>query len=561
MAQEIQTTRKRVLSRKAALTAERQSWLSHWRDIAEYQLPRAGRFLSSDRNKGDKRNDKINDNTGIFALRTLAAGMMAGMTSPARPWFRLSFRDKEILKVPGVNRWLYDSAALMRAIFAQSNTYRTLHGMYEELGAFGTAAAFVLPDFNDVIRMYPMTIGEYSLGTNYRGEVDTLVREFEMTVGQIVEEFGIENVSFNVKNMWDTNRFDQWVKLIHLVEPNRNRDTSLKDAKGKKFSSTYIEAGSDNDDKPLRLSGFNKFPLLTPRWTVTGNDIYGRSPGMECLGDVQQLQHQQLRKAQGIDYQVLPPLQVPSAYKEFSKARLPGGVFFVDSPGPGQGVRSAFEVNLNLDHLRADIMDIRERIKSAYYADLFLMLANDNRSGITATEVAERHEEKMLMLGPVLERLHNEMLSPLIEITFERCAESGILPEPPEQLQGMTFEVEFISTLSQAQKAVSAGAIDQVLTRIGNLAGAAPQALDKIDGDKIVDEWVDMFGVNPSLFRNDDETTAIRQQREQAAKMQQLAQAAAPAAQAAQAAKTASDIDPESLDNISNLFQGYMGST
>jgi hypothetical protein len=184
---------------------------------------------------------------------------------------------------------------------------------------------------------------------------------------------------------------------------------------------------------------------------------------MEALGDVKQLQHEQLRKAQGIDYQTNPPIQVPTRTRAQAHARLPGGVMFVDAAGAQGGVRSAFEIQLNLQHLLADIQDVRERIRGAFYADLFLMLANDQRSGITATEVAERHEEKLLMLGPVLERLHNELLSPMIDMTFDYASDAGILPEPPEELQGQELNIEFISTLAQAQRMVSAQGMDRLL--------------------------------------------------------------------------------------------------
>ena len=420
--------RQRILARKAALTSERSSWISHWRDISDYQQPRAGRFFATDRNRGDKRANNILDNTAVFGVRTLAAGMMSGMTSPARPWFRLEIEDKDLMESGAVKAWLHASAGILRAIFASSNTYRSLHTIYEELGLFGTASSIVLPDFDTVIHHYPLTAGEYSLATNYKGVVDTLCREFQMTVAQIVDQFGIDNCSETVRNMYNQRQLDAWVDVVHMIEPRKDRDYGKKDSKNMKFSSCYLEAGRDNNDKFLSESGFENFPVLAPRWVVTGNDIYGSSPGMECLGDVKQLQHQQLRKGQAIDYQVNPPLAVPTKYKEAARARLPGGVFYVDSVGQGQPVRSAFEVNLNLQHLMMDIQDVRERIRSSYYADLFMMLANDNRSGITATEVAERHEEKLLMLGPVLERLQNELLAPLIDIAFNYAMRPAFCP-------------------------------------------------------------------------------------------------------------------------------------
>lgn len=547
--------KQRLLARKSALWTERSSWITHWREISEHQQPRAGRFVVTDRNRGDKRANKILDNTAVFGARTLAAGLMSGITSPARPWFRLEIRDKELMESAAVKTWLHDTTELLRTIFASSNTYRALHTIYEELGLFGTAASVVLPDFDNVIHHHPLTVGEYALATNHKGEVDTLCREFQMTVAQMVEKFGKENCSRTVQDLFAKGAYDTWVDVVHMIEPRRERDINKRDAKNMRFASIYLEPGHDSaGDKYLSESGFKRFPVLAPRWVVTGNDVYGTSPGMECLGDVKQLQHQQLRKGQAIDYQVNPPLQVPTRYKEATKARLPGGVFYVDSAGQGAGVRSAFEVNLNLQHLGLDIADVRERIRSAYYADLFLMMQGDTRSGITATEVAERHEEKLLMLGPVLERLHNELLSPLIDVTFDLAEEAGILPAAPPELEGMDLNVEFISVLAQAQRAVATQGMDRLLGTVGGLAQMKPDVLDKINFDQVVDDLASAYGVNPKIVLPDDQVAALRDQRAQAMQMQQVA-ASMPAM--VQGAKTASEIDTNNLGDVMQSLQGY----
>lgn len=143
--------RKLLLSRWGQLRNERESWMAHWKEISDYLLPRSGRFFVDDRNRGDKRHNNIYDSTGTRALRVLAAGMMAGMTSPARPWFRLTTSDPQLDESAAVKAWLADVTRLMQMVFAKSNTYRALHSMYEELGAFGTAGTIVLADFNSVI--------------------------------------------------------------------------------------------------------------------------------------------------------------------------------------------------------------------------------------------------------------------------------------------------------------------------------------------------------------------------------------------------------------------------
>ena len=517
----MKTKRQQLLTRWGHLRSERATWWSHWQEITTYLLPRNGRYFEQDRNKGHRRHNSIYDNTGTRALRTLGAGMMAGATSPARPWFRLGTTDPDLNEFPPVQLWLADVTERMQLVFTKSNTYRTLHGIYEELGAFGTAGSIILPDSKNAIHHYPVTIGEYAIATDYKGRVNTLYREFQKTVGELVREFGYNKCSTSVKNLYDRGSLDQWVTVIHAIEPrdDRERDFNKEDNMNMKYKSCYFEQGGDGE-QVLRESGFRDFPAVVPRWGIAGGDIYGNSPGMEALGDVKQLQHEQLRKAQGIDYQTKPPLQVPSYMKNRDVDSLPGGVTFVD--GQQGKIETAFNVNLNLNHLLQDIQDVRGRINSSFYADLFLMLANATDTRMTATEVAERHEEKLLMLGPVLERLHNELLDPLIDNTFNRMIEAGLIPPAPEELQGTELNVEFVSMLAQAQRAIGTNSVDRYTNTMGMIAQMKPDVLDKFDSDKWANAYAQMLGINPELIVPDKQVARIRQERAQA--QQQMAQ-------------------------------------
>lgn len=545
-----------------ALVAERSSWFSHWQEISQFILPRSGRFVTQDRNRGDKKHNNIYDSTGCRAHRTLAAGLMAGITSPARPWMRLSVSDQQLADVGSVKAWLNLVTKKMLQVFAQSNTYRALHAIYGELGGFGTACHVLLDDFEDVIRFYPMTIGEYCLTMDDRGVINGMYRQFDITVAQCVNWFGFEKCSTATQNMYSNGQgLDKWITILHVIEERTDRDQSAPGAKDKRFCSVYLEY-SINENQFLKESGFDKFPGLAARWEVTGNDIYGASPAMEALGDVKQLQQEQLRKSQVIDLKTLPPLQVPTSYKGHEVDTLPGGTTYVDSTGPGTGIRNAFEVNLDLNALLEDIKDVRQRINASFYADLFMMLINDDRSGVTAREVQEKHEEKLLMLGPVLERLHDELLTPLIDITFDKMMSAGIVPPPPQELQGQAIKIEFVSVLAQAQKAVGLASLDRLLTMVGSVASVKPEVLDKLDADAAVDAYADMLGVDPQLIVPDDVVAQVRAQRAQA---QQAAQAAAAAPAAAATAKSLSQTntdpgDPNALNDVINRFSGYTGT-
>lgn len=548
--------RKLLLSRWGQLRNERESWMAHWKEISDYLLPRSGRFFVEDRNRGDKRHNNIYDSTGTRALRVLAAGMMAGMTSPARPWFRLTTSDPQLDESAAVKAWLADVTRLMQMVFAKSNTYRALHSMYEELGAFGTASTIVLADYTSVIHHYPLTTGEFAMAADHRGQINTLYREFQMTVAQVVREFGRSNCSPTVQTLFDRGALEQWVTVMQAIEPRVDRDLTKRDDRNMAWKSIYFETGG-NEDQILRESGFKEFPALCPRWAVSGGDIYGNSPAMETLGDIKQLQHEQLRKAQGIDYKTKPPLQAPTSLKSRDVDTLPGGISFVDAAAPNGGIRSAFEVNIDLSHLLNDIQDVRERIKGGFYADLFLMLANGTNPQMTATEVAERHEEKLLMLGPVLERMHNEILDPLIEMTFSRMVEANIVPPPPDELQGIELNVEFVSMLAQAQRAIATNSVDRFVGNLGAVAGIKPEVLDKFDADRWADAYADMLGIDPELIVPGDQVALIRKQRAEA---QAQAQQAAMLNQGADTAQKLGSVDTSqqsALTDVTRAFSGY----
>lgn len=555
--------RTEYMRRWGSLTLERSSWITHWQELSEFILPRSGRFLITDHNDGAKRHNSIYNSTATRAIRILQAGLMSGMTSPARPWFRLAPADLDLVENESVRDWLERAGRIMREVFARSNTYRALPMIYEELGVFGTGVSLVEPNFENVIHHHPLTAGEYCLALDEYGSPNTLYREFEMTTSQLIEKFGEENVSQHVKNLHTSSKVrDVWVPVMHVIQPNGDYDVRKRIKTKMPFTSCYFEKNS-HEDRLLREGGYKRFPSLAARWDAKGGDIYGQAPGMEALGDVKQLQHNEFRADQAIDYMALPPVALPTSSKGKDVDMLPGGVSYIDSIGAGQGARSLFDVRMDISHLDAKTQRIERRIHEAFYADLFLMLTLDNSGReLTAREVAERHEEKLLMLGPVLERLHNEALKPLIDITFEHIVEAGLLPPAPEELSGAELNVEFVSVLAQAQRAVGIGAIDRFVMTLGTLQPFKPDVFDKVDGDQVADEVADMLGVDPKLVVSDEKVALVRKDRAAAQAAQQQAALAEQAASAAQKLGSVKTSEPNAFTDLtSGQFSGYSGPT
>ena len=544
--------------RHSALTLEQSSFIDHWKDLQTYEMPRRGRFLSTDRNKGDKRYGNIYDNTALLALRVLASGMMAGLTSPARPWFRLGTPDPGLMKFGPVKEWLELVERMMRDIFTQSNLYNVLPATYAELGGFATGAFLVAADFDDVIRCYPYTVGEYKIATNDKGFVDTIYNDMPLTVGQIVQKFGLDNVGSATKNAYDKGNTEEWKVVRHAIEPNDKRIPSMKDAQNMPWRSVYWEAGDTTTREPLLVSGYNSFPCMVPRWHVLAGDVYGtQCPGMDALGDTKQLQIMTKRKGQGLDKVVNPPLLAPSSLRNKRVSSLPGDLTFDDTQTGMVGLRPLYEVNFPFREVTEDIIDVRTRIDKAHYVDLFMMLSQSTRREITAREIEEKHEEKLLMLGPVLERLNDELLDPLIDRTFELMVEAGVVPDAPPELEGVELKVEYISILAQAQKAVGVSGINALMQYVGGVAQMHPAVVDKIDFETSVDIVAEMHGVPPKIVRDDDGVEEVREDRRQTEQMQT---ALASAAQAAPIAKDLSQADTEGKNLLTDLQEATSGA-
>jgi hypothetical protein len=527
--------RQRLDRRMSQLKTERdRGWLPLWRDISDYIAPDMGRWNLTDANEGKRRDQRIINSTSRAALKILASGMFSGMTSPSRPWFKLATPDAALMEFGPVKSWLHQAERVMQDVFARSNLYNVLPTLYGELGGFGIGAIACMPDDDEFVRFYNFTAGSYMAATSSRQQVDTLYREFRMTARQMEQQFGRDAMSQAAQSLLSSNP-DAWIDVCHAVEPNDKRDSGRPDNRNMPFRSVYWEKGGDSDAL-LRQSGFQTSPIMVPRWDVNGENVYGHGPGSVALGDTKALQLMEKRKAQMLEKLVNPPMGAPASLRGQRASILPGDITYLDMTNVGQQFAPLHEINPSAyTALRGEIEAHEERINSAFFVDLFLMISSmdDVR---TATEIAARKEEKMLMLGPVLERMNDELLDPLIDRVFNLMIEQSsprwsgllpgkpLLPPPPQELAGMDLNVEYVSILAQAQKALGVTGIERVVSFAGNLAGIYPDIVDKLNLDQAVDEYAGMSGVPPTIIRSDDEVGQIRKARADAAQAEAMNQ-------------------------------------
>lgn len=554
--------RQRILTRWGTLKKEREPYMTQWLEISEHITPSRGRFLiGKNRNESRSRWNRIVDSSAVRAANILAAGLMSGMTDPSSQWFALTTGTPNLDEAQAVKVWLDQVQRIMEMAFTRTNTYQALHQGWRDVGTYGVMAMVIAEDDREVFHCYPLSVGEYAIGVDDRGVPDTLYRRFIMTAAQLVARFGRSKLSADVLRNFDAGQVDHEYKLIHAIEPRFDRQYGKRDSRNMPWRSVIIQIDSDGTkDGILEESGFNEFPCVVGRWGASASDVYSEeSPGMVALGDVRQLQHEQKQKGNSIDYIVNPPLIMPTAARDNEDDFEPGGRIYLDAPAQKDAVQSAWQVQMDINALRQDIAEVQQRINQAFSVDMFLMLSGQQMGKMTATEVAERHEEKLMMLGPVLSRLNNEVLKPLIERTFSILYRAGQLPPAPPELAGIELSIEYTSMLARSQRAIRANSLDQFLQRIGQVAQFDPNVLAKIDSFRIVDEYADYLSVAPSVVvpteQAQQKIEAQQQAQQQAQQAEQMQQAADAVSKLGRVPADGSTVGGQAVQGMQELAQ------
>lgn len=546
-----------VVGRLMGLRVNRYSWWTHWRELADYFLPRRYKWIitPNQMGRGSPINQHILDSTGVICGRNLAAGLVSGKSSPTRPWFRLRVGKIDSTQTSPISLWLAECERLLYLIFAESNFYNSIAQFYYDLVIFGTATLLCYEDFDNVVRWYNPCAGEYYIDIDGKYRPTIFYREFTMTVGAVVDEFGIENVSDAVAQLYnDTGGANRTRELIvaHAIEPNDDGNAgrfgipdrwAFREVYWEWGGSTSPQGGSNQPPGFLRKRGYYESPAIICRWDLVSNDAYGRSPAMDALPDQKQIQLETKRKAQAIDKMVNPPLVADVQLKNQPASLLPGGITYVNgyTSSGKPGFSSVYDTKFPVAEITEDLNEAKARISKTFFNDVLMTASQfETRSNVTAMEWDMRKSESMVLLGPALERIDHEGLSKCIDRVFSVASRVGILPPAPQEIQGQMINVDYVSMLAQAQQAAASGGIERLFQIAGNLVAVDPSVMDNIDVDYSLDKYSKLLNNDPKMIRSPEALAAIRQQR---ADQQAQAQQAQMAEQYAKAGANLSNTD------------------
>jgi hypothetical protein len=553
-------------SLRAQMESDRATWDPHWQDLTAFFAPRAASWDYSDTNIGNRRDSDLINETAIECRHTLAAGMASGMTPQASKWFSISADDDALDQDLEVRDFCEKVEAKVRKVFLKSNVYSALLNLYDEEGFLGTSAFLLLEDKQTVVRAYEYQIGRYYLSTDNTRRVSILLRVLYMTASQIVEEFGYKNCSTVIQNLYNSpagGNKEVRQPVVHVIL----KGDHFQEVPGKPnwpWVETYYEMGAYSQGQKyglLRQGGYPETPFMIGRWRVMGENVYAECPGMDCLGSVMSLQSWEDRTAQGVERQLNPALVASTEVDPRKLTTLPGDIIFVNSKDASKALTSAYQVDFHIEGAIKMIERIEARIQTLMYSTIFQAVTDAEREK-TAEEVRALQQEKMHVLGPVVERNVEEVLQPLVVRTIGILERRGELPPIPPQMRMKNgsvrkFKLEFVSILAKAQRMAGINTIVQWVQFAASQAAASPDALDVVNMPEAIREYGDLADVPAHLIRSKEEAQKMADARNQAA---QQAQAAKNANMMAPAVTAAASAKPDGTDLISKMLPGLAGA-
>ena len=484
---------------------KRGTWETHWQQIADLMHPFDDNFITRE-SPGTEKMTFIFDSTPIPANQLLASGLFSMLTSPAQKWFEIQMMNTMFMEFRPIRLWLEAVSDIMYFEInkPQAHFNTAMHELYLEYGAFGNGILFVGETLDrQNLRFQSLPLSESYLSEGAEGLMDSLFRKYPRTVRQLVEKFGYDAQTDKVKKLFDDHKIDQVIKCVHAILPARDYDL--------KSPYPFVSIYANMECKDIIAgSVFNELPFMAPRFYKNPWEQYGRGPGTTALPDIKMLMEVMRTTLRAAQKATDPPLMAPDEGFLNPVRTTPGGINFYRAGTQDKIEPIPFGSNPALGY---DVIgDLRARIREIFFID---QLQLQEGPQMTATEVLQRTEEKLRLMGPLMGRLQSELLGPMLSRVFGILFRQGKIPAPPPEIENQEFKIVYTSPIARAQEQTEANGLMRALQVLTPFMEMDPEVTDNFNGDQISKGVFNMFSVRPSFLRGEEEKAAKREQRAQ----------------------------------------------
>jgi hypothetical protein len=501
------------------LKSERGNFESYWQSLHDYFYLEAQDISSSYYPGTELNSSNLFDSTTLESADILASGFMNYLTPPTTKWFGLRAKNQLLKNNKVVSSYLEDVMDQVNYTLNKSNFYNQIIASYKSSGVYGTSVMIEEEDVEDDVRFYSLPIKQVCLVEDGRGRVSEYYIEFEYTASQAASRWGAEVLSTEMREELNADNRKEKKHLFLLFIANRyRRDINKTNKENLPIEACWIDV---EGQRIIDEGGYNEFPAFCHRFDKRPFIPWGFSPAMKALPFARILNAIAKTNLRSMMKHTDPPIAIPDnafimpfnanprAVNYYNKNKMDGSkdIFAFGNFGDPNVGMTAVEY-------------YSSKVKALMYNDVFMAFENLTKR-MNNPEVMERINEKMTMLGPAVGRYISEMLNPTIIRTIGVLFRRGKLPDPPDELiQDPNYEIECISQLAQAQKRSELNALMSGLALVGQMAQFAPEVLDKISSDKVIDEAWSIIGCPMRVLRDDTEVDAIRESKANMAQQQ-----------------------------------------
>lgn len=521
------------------MAGERGTWETHWQEVTDYVVPRKN-TITSTREPGAKRTWQLLDNTGVMSCELLAGALHSMLTNPYGDFFEYTTGDVRMDNDDEVRLWMQQEQRATLNMLNNSNFQTEVHELYTDVSSIGTALQLIEEDERDGIRFSTKFIKEFYLVENCYGVVDQVYRKYDQTAIDLVKEFGEKVLPEKVLKMYKDGKTTK-ICVNHAVYPKLVVGETANAAM--KFLAQYT---LPEFHTIIEVSQYETFPYAAPRWSKASGELgYGRSPAMTALPELKILNKMNETMLRGAQKMVDPPLQMPDDGFIMPIVTTPGGINYYRSGSPATDRIAPVFNSTNVDFGYQAMADRRQRVRDAFYVDQLRLQPNQAGGPMTATEVMQRTEDSMRLLGPMMGRMQIEYLRPTIERVFNIRLRRGLVAQPPSILQGQKLDVRYSSFIAKAQRTAEMQNILRTFQTVQPFIAIDPAVSDNFNGDVAVRIVAGATGFPQEIMRTMKQVGDIRNGRAQA---QQQAQAQMDQANAMAQAQQMADIQKTGAD-------------